>query len=62
MDRSHGNHFFPASKSSGHLPELHDVLSEHGLLQGEEQEAAGGGGECSVSGPQVRKENSLNIV
>ena len=48
MDPFHGNSIFPASESSGHLTELHDVLSEHGLLQGEEQEAAGGGGECSV--------------
>ena len=35
------------------LPELPDVPPEHGLLQGEEQEAAGGGGECPAGSSQV---------
>ena len=42
-----GSHF-SANDSSEHISKLHDVSLEHCLLQGEEQEAVGGGGECSA--------------
>ena len=48
MDPLDRDKFFLAALSSGQLAELHDVASEHSLLQGEEQEAAGGGGECTA--------------
>ena len=54
MDPLDGDNLFPTNYSSGQLPELHDVASEHSLLQGEEQGAAGGGGECTAGSSQVK--------
>ena len=39
--------------------DLPDVPRQHGVLQGQGQDAAGGGGECSVGSSQVRSDSVL---